>query len=192
MSSFKRKLIVSSLLLLSFNSFSDDSNNIPGLIEGEHQGRVAKRITGNIIFKGKITDSSCDIIQKDKEVDLGEHSVADLKKKDNKTPVKEFDISLINCSLAMTPLKIKMEGMAHTDNAELYALEADEKSAGNVGIVITDEQDQLISPAGIYKDIALKNDSRDYTLTYKAAYQATGLATPGTGNATINYTVSYE
>ncbi|XKD94877.1 fimbrial protein [Morganella morganii] len=125
-------------------------------------------------------------------MELGEHSVADLKNKDDKTQAEEFDISLINCSLAMTSLKIKMEGTAHKDNAALYALDAGEKSAGNVGIAVTDKQDQPITPAGIYQNIALKNDSRDYTLTYKAAYQATGLATPGTGNATINYTVSYE
>lgn len=152
----------------------------------------AQEITGNIVFKGNITDSSCDIIQKNKEVDLGEHSVAALKNRDDRTREEAFDISLINCSLAMTSLKIKMEGTAHEDNAMLYALNANEESAGNVGIRIATAGGQQITPAGDYRDIPLQADSRDYTLNYTASYQATGLATPGTGNATVNYTVSYE
>lgn len=188
MSFFKIKLIIFSLF--SFNAFSAD--DILRDIKYETDTPEAKEITGNITFKGNITDSSCDIIQKNKEVDLGEHSVAELKNKDDKTQSEEFDISLINCSLAMMSLKIKMEGTAHKDNPALYALDAGENSAGKVGITVTDKQDKQITPAGIYQDIVLKNDSRDYTLTYKAAYQATGLVTPGTGNATVNYTVSYE
>ncbi|AVK38779.1 fimbrial family protein [Morganella morganii] len=92
----------------------------------------------------------------------------------------------------MTSLKIKMEGTAHADNATLYALDANEKSAGKVGISIATAEGQQVTPAGDYRDIPLKADSRDYTLNYTAAYQATGLATPGEGNATVNYTVSYE
>ena len=147
---------------------------------------------GNIRFTGKITDSSCDITQKDKDVYLGEHSVAKLKKNDDRTEEKAFDIYLINCSLAMKSLKIKMECTAHADNATLYALDANEKSAGKVGISIATAEGQQVTPAGDYRDIPLKADSRDYTLNYTAAYQATGLATPGEGNATVNYTVSYE
>ncbi|EMD6371691.1 TPA: fimbrial protein [Morganella morganii] len=190
MSLFKRKLIISSLLLLSFNAFSadDDINEITP----EADVADAKEITGNIRFTGKITDSSCDITQKDKDVYLGEHSVAKLKKNDDRTEEKAFDISLINCSLAMTSLRIKMEGTAHADNATLYALDANDKSAGKVGISIMTAEGQQVTPAGGYRDIPLKADSRDYTLNYTAAYQATGLATPGEGNATVNYTVSYE
>ena len=183
MSLFKRKLIISSLLLFSFNAFSADGdvNEIAPEVDVD-----TKEITGNI------TDSSCDITQKDKDVYLGEHSVAKLKKNDDRTEEKAFDISLINCSLAMTSLKIKMEGTAHADNATLYALDANEKSAGKVGISIATAEGQQVTPAGDYRDIPLKADSRDYTLNYTAAYQATGLATPGEGNATVNYTVSYE
>lgn len=189
MSFFKRKLIISSLFLLSFNALSVDDNHE---IEPEVEVPEAKELTGNITFTGKITDSSCDITQKDKEVNLGEHSVTELKNKDDKTKAEAFDISLINCSLAMTSLKIKMEGEAHKDNAVLYALDAGDKSAVNVGISITTAAGQPMIPAGDYHDIPLQADSRDYTLNYTAAYQATGLATPGEGNATVNYTVSYQ
>ncbi len=187
MLSVKFKLMVSSLVLLSFNSFSADIPDVR--LEDIPE---TKEITGNIVFKGKITDSSCDIIQKNKEVDLGEHSVADLKKKDDRTKEEKFDISLINCSLAMTSLRIKIEGAAHTDNASLYALDTTEKSAGKVGISIATAEGQQMTPAAGYYDIPLQIDSRDYTLNYTAAYQATGLATPGSGNATVNYTVSYN
>lgn len=190
MLSLKRKLILSSLILLSFNSFSADDN--PPVIQPEIDVADPAEITGNIKFKGNITDSSCDVIQKNKEVDLGDHSVLDLKKRDDKTNAEAFDISLMNCSLAMTSLKIKMTGTAHNDNAALYALDAGEKSAGNVGISIATAEGQQITPGSGYRDIPLQADSRDYTLNYTAAYQATGQATPGAGNATVNYTVSYE
>ncbi|HAS8349659.1 fimbrial protein [Morganella morganii] len=188
MSLLKNKLFISSLFLLSVSSFAADVEEIIGEIPSEDP----VEINGNIVFKGEITDSSCDIAQKDIEVDLGTHSAKLLKTRDDRTPEKEFDIVVADCSLSMTSLKIKMTGTAHGDNATLYALDAGEKSAGNVGIIVIDKQNQPITPGADYQDITLKNDSRDYTLTYSAAYQATGLATPGTGNATINYTVSYE
>ena len=189
MSLLKRELIISSLLLFSFNAFSADGDIHEVVPEIDAD---AKEITGNIRFTGKITDSSCDITQKDKDVYLGEHSAAKLKKNDDRTEEKAFDISLINCSLAMTSLRIKMEGTAYADNATLYALDANQKSAGKVGISIATAEGQQVTPVGDYSNIPLQADSRDYTLNYTAAYQATGLATPGEGNATVNYTVSYE
>ncbi|KOO19453.1 major fimbrial subunit [Morganella morganii] len=184
----KGNLLISSLLLLSVNSFAADVNEIIGEVPSEDP----IEINGNIAFKGEITDSSCDITQKNIEVNLGSHSAALLKNRDDRTPTEAFDIVMTDCSLSMTSLKIKMTGTAHEDNAALYALDAGEKNAGNVGIVVMNEQDQPIIPGTPYQDIALKKDSRDYTLGYKAAYQATALVTPGTGNATINYTVSYQ
>ena len=184
----KGKLLISSLLLLSVNSFAADDNEIIGELPYEDP----VEINGNIAFKGEITDSSCDFAQKNIEVNLGSHSAALLKNRDDRTPEEEFNIILTNCSLAMKSLKVKMTGTAHKDSAVLFALDADDNSAGNVGIVITGSDSEQISPAGVYRDIALKDNSRDYTLTYRAAYQATGLATPGAGNATVNYTISYE
>lgn len=186
MSLLKNKLFISSLFLLSVNSFAADVEEIIGEIPSEDP----VEINGNIVFKGEITDSSCDIAQKNIEVDLGTHSAKLLKNRDDRTPAEQFDIVVTDCSLSMALLKIQMSGTAHKDNVD-----AGEKNAGNVGIVITDiagTGNHLMSPAGGDRNITLKNDSRDYTLTYSAAYQATGLATPGTGNATINYTVSYQ
>jgi len=190
MSSLKNKLFISSLFLLSVNSFAKDP-----VIEGEQEPLDLVEINGNISFRGKITDSSCDITQNDIEVDLGSHSVLLLENKDDMTLAENFNIDITNCSLSMSTLKIKMTGSAHKDNAALFALNADDRSAGNVGIVITNiagTGNNPVNPAAGARDITLRNDSRDYTLTYSAAYQATGQATPGTGNATINYTVSYE
>ncbi|MEY0255480.1 fimbrial protein [Morganella morganii] len=187
---FKSKLLISSLFLLSVNSFAAENE-----ILGEQEEKDPVKIEGHILFKGEITDSSCDITQKDIEVDLGSHSVTLLKNRDDKTPAEQFDIVITNCSLSMTSLKINMTGAAHNDNATLFALDAGDKSAGNVGIAVNDVSgtgNHLMNPAGGDRNITLKNDSRDYTLTYSAAYQATGLATPGKGNATINYTVSYQ
>lgn len=186
MSLLKRKLIISSFIFLSAGSFAGNGAILP-----EVDGLSDTIITGNIIFRGNITDSSCEIFQKDKEVDLGNHSVAELKNRDDKTNPEPFDISVMNCSLAMTSLKITMNGTPHKDNAALYTLDAGENSAGNVGISITTAAGQQVMPGTDYT-IERKTDSRDYTLSYNAAYQATGLTTPGTGNATVNYTVSYE
>ncbi|EMQ4857064.1 type 1 fimbrial protein [Morganella morganii] len=190
MSSLKNKLFISSLFLLSVNSFAKDP-----VIKGEQDVKDPVEIDGSISFKGEITDSSCDITQNDIEVDLGSHSVLLLENKDDMTPAEQFNIDITNCSLSMSSLKINMTGTAHKDNAALFALDADDRSAGNVGIVITNiagTGNHPVNPAAGARDITLRNDSRNYTLTYSAAYQATGQATPGTGNATINYTVSYE
>ncbi|KJF79259.1 major fimbrial subunit [Morganella morganii] len=188
MSRFKSKLLISSAHLLSVNSLAADGDEILG----EQPAEDPVEINGHIIFKGEITDSSCDIAQKDIEVNLGTHSAKLLKNRDDRTPAEQFDIAVTDCSLSMTSLKIQMSGTAHKDNAALFALDAGENNAGNVGIMVIDKQDQPVTPGAAYQDIVLKNDTRDYTLTYSAAYQATGLATPGAGNATINYIVSYE
>ncbi|HID7484008.1 fimbrial protein [Morganella morganii] len=187
MSYLKRKLLITSLILLSVNTFAADEDPF---IEAERKDPT--EINGSINFSGKITDSSCDITQKDIDVDLKNHSAALLKNRDDRTPPENFDIAITNCSLSMKSLQIKMTGAAHNDNPALFALDANDKSAGNVGIVITTSGNYQITPAEGYRDITLTPDSRDYTLTYSAGYQATGLATPGEGNATINYTVSYE
>ncbi|MBA5837098.1 type 1 fimbrial protein, partial [Morganella morganii] len=52
-------------LLFSFNAFSADGdvNEIAPEVDVD-----PKEITGNIRFTGKITDSSCDITLKDKDV----------------------------------------------------------------------------------------------------------------------------
>lgn len=188
MSCFKSKLLISSLFLLSVNAFSAE-----GEILGEQESKEPIEIGGRILFKGLITDSSCAIAQDNKEVDLKEHSIAELKKAGDKTTEEEFTISVIDCSLATASLKIKMEGTPHKDNNILYALDVDDKSAQNVGISVSvkDDGTQMI-PGGAFQNIAMTKNSRDHSVTYLAGYQATGTATPGTGNATIHYTVSYE
>lgn len=192
MSLLKNKLLISSLLLLSANSFANDDD------DERHDVVMLPSLTtieGNIKFKGAINDSSCDISQESKaiEIDLGNHSAALLKKRGDRTQEIPFDIVIADCSISMSYLKIKMTGTAHKDDANLFALNSDEQSAGNVGIAITNISDnQLVTPAAGDRDIARKNDSRDYTLSYSAAYQATGLATPGLGNAIVDYTVTYQ
>ena len=100
------------------------------------------------IYREKLRTSSCDITQKDKDVYLGEHSVAKLKKMMTERKKKaSFDISLINCSLAMTSLKIKMEGTAHAPTMQRCMHWMPMKSAGKVGISIATAEGQQITPA---------------------------------------------
>ncbi|RUT65306.1 fimbrial assembly protein [Morganella morganii] len=184
----KRKLILSSLVLLSVSSFADNDD----MINHEAPAKEPSEISARISFRGMITDSSCAIAQDNKEVDLKEHSIAKLKKAGDKTEEKEFTISVVDCSLATTSLKIKMEGTAHNDNNTLFALDAGEESAQNVGIYIKAKGGAQMVPGGGFQDMPVTENSREHSVTYLAGYQATGTAAPGKGDAVVNYTVSYE
>lgn len=192
MSFFNKKIIISSLVFFTVNSFAVDAEE--PMARGEADIMEIVPLKGNINFKGRITDSSCDAdTEKDIDVYMGEHSVAKLKKAGDKTKDKtDFSILVTDCSLAMTSLKIKMEGQTHKDNPSLFALDAGEGNAGNVGIRIENKAGEQITMADGYRDIALTEGRRDYALEYKAMYQATGRATPGNANATVRYTISYE
>lgn len=180
----KSKLIISALIMFTTNSYAIDDIK-PEMEEPEN-------ISGDIYFKGSITDSSCDITQKDQEVALGSHSVAILTENGNSTAPVDFTIDIKNCSLSMNSLTIQMMGASHAENNAIFALDADDQSAGKIGIAIKTKEGDAVTPAGNNRNIALRQDSRDYALNYVANYQATGLATPGKANATVNYTVSYN
>lgn len=186
MFNLKSKLMVSALIMFTTTSFAAD----PVQIEGEP--KESEHINGSIKFKGSITDSSCNITQKEQEVDLGVHSAAILKEMNSSTNPVDFTIDIKDCSLSMNSLTITMNGEAHADNNAIFALNTDEQSAGKVGIEISTKAGDPVTPAGMSKNITLRQDSRDYSLAYVANYRATGLATPGTANATVNYTVTYN
>ncbi len=180
----KHKYIISALIIFSANAYAiNDINPEPA---------EPVEISGNVHFKGNITDSSCDITQKDQEVELGTHSVTLLKENGKSTPPVDFTIDIENCSLSMSSLTIQMSGESHVGNNTIFALDADDQSAGKVGIAIKTKEGKTVMPAGDKREILLRQDSRDYSLNYTANYQATGLATSGKANATVNYTVTYN
>lgn len=180
----KSKLITSALIMFAANAYAVD--DIKPEVEDPAE------ISGNIYFKGNITDSSCDITQKDQEVELGTHSVAILTENGKNTDPVDFTIDIKNCSLSMNALTIQMMGASHAENNAIFALDADEQSAGKIGIAIKTKGGDAITPAGGRQNILLRQDSRDYALDYVANYQATGLSTPGKANATVTYTVTYN
>ncbi|MEG0278111.1 MAG: fimbrial protein [Morganella sp. (in: enterobacteria)] len=180
----KNKFIISALVMFTSNVYAIYD------IKPEIDDPV--KISGNIHFKGNITDSSCDITQKDQEVELGTHSVAILTENGKKTDPVDFTIDIKNCSLSMNELTIQMMGTEHAENNAIFALDADDQSAGKIGIAIKTKEGDAITPAGGGRNIPLRKDSRDYSLNYVANYQATGLSTPGKANATVNYTVTYN
>ncbi|OBU02498.1 fimbrial protein [Morganella psychrotolerans] len=186
MFNLKSKLMVSALIVFTATSFADDPAEIAV------EPKDPEYIDGSIKFKGLITDSSCNITQKEQEVELGTHSAAVLKEINSRTNPVEFTIDIKDCSLSMSSLTIAMNGVAHADNNAIFALNTNEESAGKVGIQISTEAGDPVTPAGISEKITLRQDSRDYSKTYAANYLATGLATPGPANATVNYTVTYN
>ena len=184
MFNLKSKLITLSLIMFAANVYAIDD------IKPEPEDPT--EISGNVHFKGNITDSSCDITQKDQEVELGTHSVAILTENGKSTDPVDFTIDIKNCSLSMSALTIQMTGTSHAENNAIFALDADDQSAGKIGIAIKTKEGDAITPAGGNRNIPLRQDSRDYALNYIANYQATGLSTPGKANATVNYTVTYN
>ena len=180
----KSKSIISALVMFASNVYAID-DIIPEVED-------PAEISGSIHFKGNITDSSCDITQKDQEVELGTHSVAILTENGKNTDPVDFTIDIKNCSLSMSALTIQMMGPSHAENNAIFALDADDQSAGKIGIAIKTKEGEAITPAGGRRNIPLRHDSRDYALNYIANYQATGLSTPGKANATVNYIVTYN
>lgn len=180
----KNKLIISALIMFTANAYA--INDI------KPEAEYPAEISGNINFKGNITDSSCDITQKDLEVELGTHSVSVLTENGKNTDPVDFTIDIKNCSLSMNALTIQMMGASHAEDNAIFALDPDDQSAGKIGIVIKTKDGEAVTPAGGSRNIPLRQDSRDYALNYVANYQATGLATPGKANATVTYIVTYN
>lgn len=149
----------------------------------------------DIQISGKIKDSTCDIVQadRDKEVLLGDYRLQDLLQEGMSTRAIGFTISLENCGPDTDNVKIAFTGNAPTAKPELLAL--DNSSVTQLGIrllgkdkntiVLNNTQDGGVS-------YSLQPGQTAYSLQFYAQYVVLTTPVPaGPANATANLILTW-
>lgn len=147
---------------------------------------------GTVNFTGSITDVACtvDTNSLNQTVDLGKVSKTAFNGAGSTAAAKGFSLVLKDCPTAVTSALVRFDGLqVPGDNSVLALTEATDK-AKDVGIQITDNNNNVIN---------LYQDSAPYTLAagenklnFTARYYATGNNVDvGSANAVTNFTVVY-
>lgn len=148
---------------------------------------------GDLYFSLSIRQGTCELVQSDFSVDMGEvmlargYSVGDVL---NHVP---FTIGLQHCGDVVTA-RVTMDGAADADNPDLFAL--DEGGAEGVALEIVDASGKVQKPKSTdatSHDFAINPADGTISLAWNASYVVT--RTPvksGAANALVNFSVEYE
>lgn len=148
---------------------------------------------GTVNFTGSITDVACtvDSDSRNQIVDLG--VVSKTAFENSKTAgAKNFNLVLTNCPATVTSAKVRFDGLQVPGDNSILALTDVADKATNVGIQLSDNQNNVIN---LYQDSAsypLVPETN--TLKFIAKYYATGTGTDvgvGTANAVTDFTIIY-
>ncbi|MET2950084.1 fimbrial protein [Vibrio owensii] len=151
-----------------------------------------------ITFQGEVTDETCTVAVNGESASpvvlLETVSKSQLTNNGDTAGGADFDISISGCTgdVAGVPnISTVFVGNQVTGNGNL----GNTGSATNVEIQILDTSGSAIDLTGGFKgsnDLALAAGETSSTATYSAQYYATGAATAGTVNASLQYAVSYQ
>lgn len=146
-------------------------------------------------ISGKIKDSTCSIVQndKDKSVTLGDYRLQDLTSTGFATSFTEFTIGLEGCGPDTKEVNVAFTGTSAAGNPELLALESG--SVSQLGIRILDKNKNAIAlnntqDGGVL--YSLQPGQSDDSLLFYAQYVV--LATPvsaGPANGTANLVLTW-
>lgn len=162
---------------------------------------------GQINFTGMINNDACSIEgaagkEKAIAVDMGTMSIKDMGTDTAPTggrlAANDFNLK-VNCNqgtkVSMV-FKATDGGSGVVAGKKVLALNPGLESAKNVGIAIMDSNGAVIDlNSGTAAKIQSELNNGDASLTFAAAYVTTGdpkTATPGSGNATLPFTLQYE
>lgn len=147
---------------------------------------------GKVNFTGEITDTTCvvDTDSLNQTVELGKVSKSSLASAGSTTGAKKFTLVLSSCPATVTSAKVRFDGIQVPGDSSLLALTAGDDTAEDVGIQISDANNNIIN---------LYQDSAAYTLTtgvnnlnFTARYYAISDAvTVGDANAVTEFTIVY-
>ncbi|WOR89417.1 fimbrial protein [Proteus mirabilis] len=150
-----------------------------------------------ITFQGEVSDETCSVSingnQAKPVVILPTVSAKELKDSRDTAGQVTFDIGLSGCTgNTDKPTKIStvFVGNQVTSNGNL----GNTGNATNVEIQLLDTAQKVINLTGGFKgegDLQLKPGETQASATYTAQYYATGAASAGTVEATLQYAVSY-
>lgn len=147
---------------------------------------------GKVNFNGFVTDTTCIVDTKslDLTVEMDGVSKSSLASAGSTTGAKGFTLVLSSCPATVTSAKVRFDGTQIPGNNSLLALTAGPDTAKDVGIQISDANDNIIN---------LHQDSAAYTLTtgvnnldFTAEYYAiSDEVTAGDANAVADFTIIY-
>lgn len=174
----KNSLMAATVLsvALSTNAFAADPTNGDGTVN----------------FEGFVTDTTCvvDTDSLDQTVVMGGVSKSSLASAGSTIGAKTFTLVLSSCPATVTSAKVRFDGIQVPGNNALLALTAGADTAKDVGIQISDANNNIIN---------LYQDSAAYTLTtgvnklnFTAKYYAiSDLVEAGDANAVADFTIVY-
>ncbi|KIP74025.1 MULTISPECIES: fimbrial protein [Vibrio] len=151
-----------------------------------------------ITFQGEVTDETCTVSVNGENASpvvlLETVPKSALASSGDTAGATEFEVSISGCTgnaAGVPNISTVFVGNQVTGNGNL----GNTGSATNVELQILDTTGSTIDLKGGFKgsnDLALASGEQANSATYKAQYYATGAATAGTVNASLQYAVSYQ
>jgi major type 1 subunit fimbrin (pilin) len=149
---------------------------------------------GTVNFTGSITDIACtvDTTSLNQTVDLGKVSKTAFTAGSKTAGAKDFALILKNCPETVTSARVRFDGQQVPGDNSVLALNNVPDKASNLGIQLTDTQNNVIN---LYQNSAVYKLTKDVnTLKFVAKYYATGTGNDvgvGSANAVTDFTIIY-
>jgi major type 1 subunit fimbrin (pilin) len=159
---------------------------------------VLAESANTITFQGEVTDETCTVSVNGENASpvvlLETVPKSALANSGDTAGATEFEVSISGCTgnaAGVPNISTVFVGNQVTSNGNL----GNTGSATNVELQILDTTGSTIDLKDGFKgsnDLALASGEQANSATYKAQYYATGAATAGTVNASLQYAVSYQ
>lgn len=150
---------------------------------------------GTVKFTGSIVDAPCavDNSADGKSVDLGQYRVADFSKTGDVSAVKVFNIGLSNCAVdTYSKASVTFSGPTAAGSNTAISLDGGSDSATGVGVQLL-KNNTVLAVDGSDTSSATSLLQGANSLTFQAQYVALADAvTPGSANATADFTLTYQ
>ncbi|MEL4014910.1 fimbrial protein [Dryocola clanedunensis] len=163
-----------------------------GLFAGAMVSSAAFAADGTVNFTGSITGTACkiDTASKDQTVDLGKISSTAFNEAGSTAGAKQFIIKINECPEGVKAAMVRFDGTQVPGNDAVLALNNDAGKATNVGIQISDNDNNVIN---LYQNSSVfALTTGDNKLNFTARYYALAKdVTPGVANAVTNFTIVY-
>ncbi|WHP33243.1 long polar fimbrial protein LpfE [Trabulsiella odontotermitis] len=148
---------------------------------------------GDLHFSLSIRQGTCELVQSDFSVEMGEVSLARGQNVGDALNSVPFTLGLQHCGDVVTA-RVTMDGAADTDNPDLFAL--DKGGADGVALKIVDANGKIQKPKSTdatSHDFAITPTQGMISLAWTASYVVTHTPVKsGAANALVNFSVEYE
>ncbi|MFW0765650.1 long polar fimbrial protein LpfE [Trabulsiella odontotermitis] len=148
---------------------------------------------GDLHFSLSIRQGTCELVQSDFSVEMGEVSLARGQNVGDALNSVPFTLGLQHCGDVVTA-RVTMDGAADTDNPDLFAL--DKGGADGVALKIVDANGKIQKPKSTdatSHDFAITPTQGTISLAWTASYVVTHTPVKsGAANALVNFSVEYE